>query len=120
MRIQKKLELATRRKWRVRKKVNGTAERPRLSVKFTGQHIYVQFIDDTVGRTLVQVGTRGKGAPADVRGANAASAVIVGKRAAELAKEKGIEAVVFDRGSNRYHGKVKALADAAREGGLKF
>jgi len=91
-----------------------------MSVKFTGQHIYVQFIDDVVGQTVVAVGTRDKAAPTDVKGANAANAIVTGKRAAAAAKEKGIETVVFDRGSARYHGKVKALADAAREAGLKF
>jgi large subunit ribosomal protein L18 len=120
MRPEKKNRLAQLRRWRVRKTVTGTPERPRMSVKFTGQHIYVQFVDDQAGKTLAAVATRGKTAPAGVKGANAASAVIVGKAAAEAAKSKGIEAVVFDRGSARYHGKVKALADAAREGGLKF
>jgi large subunit ribosomal protein L18 len=120
MRIEKKLDLAVRRKWRVRSKVSGTPERPRMAVKFTGKHIYVQFVDDTVGNTLASVATRGKSAPDDVRGANVASAMLVGKKAAELALAKGIQAVVFDRGANRYHGKVKALADSAREAGLKF
>jgi large subunit ribosomal protein L18 len=91
-----------------------------MSVKFTGQHIYVQFIDDVVGKTLVAVGTRDKAAPTEVKGANASNAILTGKRAAAAAKDKGIEAVVFDRGASRYHGKVKALADAARESGLKF
>ena len=91
-----------------------------MSVKFTGQHIYVQFIDDVVGKTLVAVGTRDKAAPTEVKGANASNAILTGKRAAAAAKDKGIAAVVFDRGASRYHGKVKALADAARESGLKF
>ena len=120
MRTQKKLELARRRRWRVRKKVSGTAARPRMSVKFTGQHIYVQFVDDVAGRTVAAVGTRDKVAPKETNGANVANAVVTGKRAAEAAKGAGIEAVVFDRGANRYHGKVKALADAALEAGLKF
>ena len=80
----------------------------------------MQFIDDVVGKTLVAVGTRDKAAPTEVRGANASNAILTGKRAAAAAKDKGIEAVVFDRGASRYHGKVKALADAARESGLKF
>ena len=104
----------------MRKKVSGTAERPRMAVKFTGQHIYVQFVDDVAGRTLAAVGTRDKVAPKETAGANVANAVVTGKRAAEAAKGAGIEAVVFDRGASRYHGKVKALADAAREAGLKF
>lgn len=121
MRTEKKHNLAQKRRWRVRSKVIGSAERPRMSVKFTGQHIYVQFVDDAVGRTLVAVGTRDKAVATDApKGANVATAVNVGKRAAEAAKAGGISAVVFDRGSARYHGKVKALADAAREAGLKF
>lgn len=91
-----------------------------MSVKFTGRHVYVQFVDDTVGRTLVAVGNYGKDLPSESLGANVTSATTLGKMAAEAARAKGIEAVVFDRGDRRYHGKVKALADAAREAGLKF
>jgi large subunit ribosomal protein L18 len=91
-----------------------------MAVKFTGAHIYVQFIDDGVGKTLASVGTRDKAAPKEIKGANVSNALLVGKRAAEAAKAQGIEAVVFDKGAARYHGKVKALADAAREAGLKF
>lgn len=120
MRSEKKQSLAQKRRWRVRKKVSGTPERPRMAVKFTGTHIYVQFIDDVARRTLAAVGTRDKAAPKEVRGANVANATLTGRRAAEAAKAQGIEAVVFDRGAARYHGKVKALADAAREAGLKF
>jgi len=120
MRPEKKRVLAQKRRWRVRAKVSGTAQRPRMAVKFTGCHIYVQFIDDTAHRTVISVGTRDKVAPTEVKGANVANAEITGKRAAEAAKAQGIESVVFDRGASRYHGKVKALADAAREGGLKF
>jgi len=120
MRPEKKQSLAVRRRWRVRKKVSGTPSTPRMSVKFSGMHIYVQFIDDVGGKTLASVGTRDKGLSTGVRGANVANAVVTGRRAAEAAKSKGIESVVFDRGAARYHGKVKALADAAREGGLKF
>ncbi len=89
-------------------------------MKFTGTHIYVQFIDDIAGRTLAAVGTRDKVAPKELKGANVPNAIVTGKRAAEAAKSQGIEAVVFDRGAARFHGKVKALADAAREAGLKF
>ena len=120
MRSEKKHSLALRRRWRVRQKVTGTSLRPRMAVKFTGAHIYVQFIDDGVGKTLASVGTRDKSAPKEIKGANVANALLVGKRAAEAAKAKGMEAVVFDKGAARYHGKVKALADAAREAGLKF
>jgi large subunit ribosomal protein L18 len=116
---QKKNELLQLRKWRIRKKVTGTAERPRMSVKITGQHIYVQFIDDGVGRTLAAVSSRAKGLTEKL-GANVKGAARVGALAAEAAKGKGIAEVVFDRNGARYHGKVKALADAAREAGLKF
>ncbi len=108
------------RQWRLRKKVVGTTVRPRMSVKFTGAHVYVQFVDDSSGRTLASAGTRDKAAPKEERGANVKNAVLTGKRAAEAARAAGIEAVVFDRSGARFHGKVKALADAAREAGLKF
>jgi large subunit ribosomal protein L18 len=120
MRPEKKNELAQKKRWRVRKKVIGTAERPRMSVKFSGQHVYVQFIDDGLGRTLAAVSTRDKNANIPVKGANVAAAIEVGKKAASAAQQAKIETVVFDRGTARYHGKVKALADAAREAGLKF
>ena len=121
MRTEKKRELARRRHWRVRKKVIGTPERPRMSVKFTGRNIYVQFIDDRAGHTLTAVSSLSKAVPdRDPLAANAAGAARIGKLAAEAAKAKGIAHVVFDRGGARYHGKVKALADAAREAGLKF
>lgn len=116
---QKKKKLLQLRKWRIRKKVSGTAERPRMSVKFTGQHIYVQFIDDVVGQTLAAASTRSKGL-AEKLGANVKGATRIGALAAEAAKSKGIAEVVFDRNGAPFHGKVKALADAAREAGLKF
>lgn len=90
-----------------------------MAVKFTNQHIYVQFIDDDAGRTLAAASTRNKES-AGKSGANVASAKKIGVVAAEAAKSKGIAQVVFDRGGSRYHGKVKALADAAREAGLQF
>ena len=121
MRTEKKQDLARRRHWRVRSKVTGTPERPRMSVKFTGKNIYVQFIDDSAGRTLAAVSTLSKTVPErEQMAANVAGAARVGKLAAEAARAKGIAQVVFDRGSARYHGKVKALADAAREVGLKL
>src|SRR6266446_2689557 len=106
---------------RIRKKVSGTAARPRLSIYFSGKHVYAQVIDDDVGKTLIAASTAEK----DVLGkhkaaANRASAEVVGKVIAERARGKKIENVVFDRGGFQYQGKVKALADAAREGGLKF
>jgi large subunit ribosomal protein L18 len=121
MRTQIKHRLAKLRHWRVRKKVTGTKERPRMSVCFTNEHIYVQFVDDTAGLTIASASTRDK-AVADRAelAANVTSAKKVGTRAAEAAKSKGIKAVVFDRGAARYTGKVKALADAAREAGLQF
>jgi len=121
MRTEKKQDLAQRRHWRVRTKVIGTPERPRMSVKFTEKNIYVQFIDDSAGRTVAAVSTLSKAVPdREQLAANVAGATRVGKLAAETARAKGIDQVVFDRGSARYHGKVKALADAAREAGLKF
>jgi large subunit ribosomal protein L18 len=121
MRSGKKRELSKRRHWRVRQKVTGTLQRPRMSVKFTGENIYVQFIDDLAGHTLAAVSSLNKSVPDHASlAANAASATRIGKIAAEAAKAKGIAQVVFDRGGARYHGKVEALADAAREAGLKF
>lgn len=121
MRTEQKNRLARLRHWRVRKKVTGTSERPRMSVRFSGRNIHVQFIDDLAGVTLAAASTVSKTAPDRATlAANVASAKKIGVAAAEAARAKGIVAVVFDRGSARYHGKVKALADAAREGGLKF
>jgi len=120
MKPEEKIRRLQLRRWRLRKKVVGTSTRPRMSVKFTGTHIYVQFVDDSAGRTLAAAGSRDKAAPKDVRGANSQNAILTGRRAAEAAKAVGIEQVVFDRSGARYHGKIKALADAAREAGLKF
>jgi large subunit ribosomal protein L18 len=121
MRIEKKQRLEQLRRWRIRKKVRGTAERPRMAVCFTGKNIHVQFIDDAAGKTLVSTSTLSKNTPdRDALKANVTSAQTIGKLAAEAARSKGIEKVVFDRAGARYHGKVKALADAAREGGLQF
>ncbi len=104
---------------RIRKKLKGTAERPRLTVFRSVAHIYAQVIDDTKGVTLVAANTNEKGG-ADAPGGNVAAAREIGKRVAERAKEQGINKVVFDRGGYIYHGRVKALADAAREAGLEF
>jgi large subunit ribosomal protein L18 len=121
MRTEKKLRLAQLRHWRVRKKVTGTTDRPRMSVCFTNEHIYVQFIDDRLGKTLASACTTSKATPdREKLAANVTSAKAVGAIAAKVALDKGIKEVVFDRGGARYHGKVKALADAAREAGLKF
>jgi large subunit ribosomal protein L18 len=105
---------------RVRRKVSGTSERPRLSVSFTGQHVYAQIIDDAAGKTLVAVSTTEKAVANEKVRPNLSGAAKVGQMIAERAKAQKISAVVFDRGGFRYHGKVKALADAAREGGLGF
>jgi large subunit ribosomal protein L18 len=121
MRTDKKLKLAQLRRYRIRKKVVGTRERPRMSVRFTNENIYVQFIDDGAGVTLASASTMHKTlADRATLAANVAGAKKIGAVAAEAAKSKGISSVVFDRSGARFHGKVKALADAAREGGLKF
>ena len=122
MRIEKKQTLAIRRRARIRQKIRGTGARPRMSVKFSGSHIYVQFIDDAAGRTLAATSTRAAslaGPQAPPR-ANVVGATRVGGVAASVARAAGILEVVYDRSGARYHGKVKALADAAREGGLRF
>ncbi len=106
---------------RIRKKISGTPERPRLSVFFSGRHVYAQVIEDSQGHTLASVQTTEADFRADkATRANASTAEKVGKLVAERAKAKGIDRVVFDRGGAQYHGKVKALADAARAGGLDF
>ncbi len=105
---------------RIRKKLLGTPERPRLNVYRSLNHMYVQVVDDLKGQTLVSASTA-EGKKGERRtGGNVAAAKAVGKIIAERAKAKGIEKVVFDRGGYLYHGRIKALADAAREGGLKF
>jgi large subunit ribosomal protein L18 len=105
---------------RIRKKMQGTANRPRLNVYRSLNHIYVQVIDDLHGKTLVSASTA-EGKKEDRRtGGNVAAAKTVGKAIAERAKAKGVTKVVFDRGGYIYHGRVKALADAAREAGLQF
>jgi large subunit ribosomal protein L18 len=105
---------------RIRKKMQGTAERPRLNVYRSLNHIYVQVIDDLHGKTLVSASTA-EGKKEERRtGGNVASAKTVGKAIAERLKAQGVTKVVFDRGGYIYHGRVKALADAAREAGLKF
>jgi large subunit ribosomal protein L18 len=121
MRTEQKHQLAQRRRWRIRKKVSGTKDRPRMSVCFTNTNIHVQFVDDVAGVTLAAASTTSKSTPErDKLAANAAGAKTMGALAAQTALGKGIKQVIFDRGGARYHGKVKALADAAREAGLKF
>jgi large subunit ribosomal protein L18 len=105
---------------RIRKKMTGTAERPRLNVYRSTNHIYVQVIDDLHGATLVSASTAEGEKEGRKSGGNVAAAKEVGKAIAERAKSKGVTKVVFDRGGYIYHGRVKALADAAREAGLQF
>jgi len=105
---------------RIRKKMQGTAERPRLNVYRSLNHIYVQVIDDLNGKTLVSASTAEGKREERRTGGNVTSAKAVGKTIAERAKAKGVTKVVFDRGGYIYHGRVKALADAAREAGLQF
>jgi large subunit ribosomal protein L18 len=119
--IEKK-EIRNRIHRRIRRKLSGTPQRPRLAVFRSVAHIYAQVIDDTAGKTLVSassVGKGGKGASSG-SGGNVMAAKAIGKLVAERAKEKGIKNVVFDRGGYVYHGRVKALAEAAREAGLEF
>jgi large subunit ribosomal protein L18 len=121
MRTEQKHNLAVRRHWRVRQKISGTKDRPRMSVCFTNKNIHVQFIDDVAGVTLVAASTTSKATPdREKLAANATSAKAIGTLAAKAALDKGIKQVVFDRGGAIYHGKLKALAEAAREAGLKF
>ena len=105
---------------RVRAKVSGTAERPRLNVFRSLNHIYAQLIDDASATTLASASTVTKKGEDKKTGGNIEAAASVGKLIAERAKEKGVTRVVFDRGGYLYHGRIKALADAAREGGLEF
>jgi large subunit ribosomal protein L18 len=103
---------------RIRAKIHGTAERPRLAVFRSIKHIYAQLIDDAAGRTLASASSNEKGV--STTGGNVAGAKEIGKALAERATTKGIKRIVFDRGGYLYHGRVKALADAAREAGLEF
>ena len=103
---------------RIRRKLSGTPQRPRLAVFRSVAHIYAQVIDDVKGTTLASASSVDKGGKTS--GGNVAAAKAIGKLVAERAKEKGVKAVVFDRGGYQYHGRIKALADAAREAGLEF
>src|SRR5436305_652048 len=110
-----------RRKWNVRVGLYGTPERPRLSVYRSSKHIYAQLIDDHAGKTLAAVASTVGEVRGDLKnGGNIAAAKAIGNAIAEKAKSIGVTKVAFDRGGRMYHGRVKALADAAREGGLKF
>jgi large subunit ribosomal protein L18 len=106
---------------RIRKKISGNTNRPRLCVYRSSKYIYAQIVDDSKGNTLVSASTAEKAILGDAKhGGNINASKLVGKAVAERAREKGIETVVFDRGGYLYHGRIKALADAAREFGLKF
>lgn len=119
-----KKEIRSRIHKRIRRKLSGTAARPRLAVFRSEAHIYAQVIDDVAGATVVSASSVDKVDKSDkggkTKGGNVAAAKAIGKLVAERAKEKGIKSVVFDRGGYQYHGRVKALADAAREAGLEF
>jgi large subunit ribosomal protein L18 len=116
------IKTITRRKRqvRVRKKVRGSTVRPRLSVFKSARHIYAQIIDDSNGSTLVAASTLSESAQDMANGGNVTAAVFIGKEVARLALAKGISSVVFDRNGFLYHGRIKALADSARESGLNF
>ncbi len=116
----RKASLLQKRRWRIRKKVTGTALRPRLCVRFTAKHIYAQAVDDDAGTTLVFLGSLDAELRKQKLKANLASAKALGVAFALKAKAAGVASVVFDRSGAPYHGKVKVFADAAREGGLQF
>ena len=115
-----KVEGRARRKRRIRKKLSGNGERPRVSVFRSAKHIYAQAIDDSKGSTLATVSTLSEGVKGAVEGTKTDEAKAVGAALAKVLKDKGIEQVVFDRNGYLYHGRVKALADAARDAGLEF
>ena len=120
MNTVRKAQLLQKRRWRIRKKVTGTAARPRLSVRFSTKHIYAQAIDDAAGATLVFLSSLDPELRQQKLHANLAGAKALGAAFAAKAKTAGLSLVVFDRSGARYHGKVRVFADAAREGGLIF
>jgi large subunit ribosomal protein L18 len=120
MKLNQKSILNQKRRWRIRKKVKGTAERPRLCVHFSNSHVYAQCINDVEGATLVYVSSVNKELCEEAIKPNVAGATKLGGIAAKFALEKGITRVVFDRSGRLYHGCVKAFAEAARAGGLEF
>jgi large subunit ribosomal protein L18 len=116
-----KLKARLRRKRHIRKNINGTSAKPRMSVFRSTKHIYVQLIDDVSGKTLASTSTMsGSNKSDNSYGGNKAAAAKIGKEIAEIAKSKGITTIVFDRNGYLYHGRIQALADAAREAGLQF
>jgi large subunit ribosomal protein L18 len=116
----RKADLLQKRRWRIRKKVTGTAVRPRLAVKFSAKHIYAQAVNDETGTTVAFLSSLDEGLRKQKLAANLAGAKVLGSAFAAKAKAAGVSSVVFDRAGARYHGKVKAFADSAREGGLAF
>jgi len=121
-RLQSRLVRRKKRQHRIRRKIQGTGQVPRLSVFRSAKHIYVQAVDDQAGRTVASASTSAKDVREQVKGStgNKEAATVVGKAMAERLKKLGVERVVFDRGGNRYAGRVKALADGAREAGLQI
>jgi large subunit ribosomal protein L18 len=124
MRIHTKEDRRSRIRYRIRKRLRGTAAQPRLSVFRSGSHIYVQVIDDMAGRTLAAASSVEPAVkaqlPAGARGGNTKGAAVVGQTIAERLKERGVTRVVFDRNGFLYHGRVRAVAEAARQAGLEF
>ena len=121
VRKESRQKVRVKKHMRIRNRLSGTTERPRLAVFRSNNHMYAQIIDDTVGNTLVSASTLQKDVKAELEKTNnVEAAAYLGKVIAERAKEKGITEVVFDRGGFIYQGKIKALADAAREAGLNF
>lgn len=121
MKLKSRQDVRHRIQTRIRKRISGTLTRPRLAVFRSQSHIYAQLIDDGAGATLCTASSLDKDLRSEhMRGSNLAAAKAVGSLIADRARQKGIEAVVFDRGGFQYHGRVRALAEAAREGGLKF
>lgn len=119
MSLNQKVIRRQKLRWRIRTRIKGSAQKPRLSVFRSNKDIYAQLIDDTTGTTLAAASSRAKDVAAE-KGNKVEKSMIVGRAIAQKAKELGIEACVFDRGGYLYHGRVKAIADGAREGGLKF
>ncbi len=120
MNLEKKKELRQKRIWRIRKRVRGRGERPRVCVHFSNKHIYAQLIDDEKGATLVSLATLNKDFREKGLKANVGGAEVLGQLFGEKAKESGIGRAIFDRNGRRYHGAVKAFADSARKAGLEF
>jgi large subunit ribosomal protein L18 len=118
MKLQKKKILLQKRRWRIRKKVNGTSTRPRLALRITNKHIHAQCIDDVLGKTLVYLSTISTDSKA--HSPNVEGAKVFGTLFGSKAKSAGIDQIVFDRAGRQYHGRVKAFADAVRDKGIKF